>query len=49
MALVMMLNLTFTSRKQGWKPKLKPKPENPVFKKIFDTQTETAKFLKTQT
>ena len=36
---------------QGWKLKPKPKPENPVLKEIFETQTETdtysAKFLKT--
>ena len=36
---------------QGWKLKPKPKPENPVLKEIFETQTETdtylAKILKT--
>ena len=41
-------NLNYTGG-QGWKPK--PKPENPVLKKIFETQTETdtysAKILKT--
>ena len=48
------LNLKFDKNMcldQGWKPKLKPKPENPVLKEILETQTETdtylAKFLKT--
>ena len=30
---------------QGWKLKPKPKPENPVLKKILDTQTETGTYL----
>ena len=37
--------------RQGWKLKPKPKPENPVLKEIFETQTEAdtylAKILKT--
>ena len=34
---------------QGWKPKLKPTPENPVLKEILETLTKTylTKFLKT--
>ena len=28
-------------RKQEWKPKLKPKPENSVLKEIFKTETVT--------
>ena len=40
-----------TMHNQGWKLKLKPKPENPVLKEILETQTETgaysAKILKT--
>ena len=31
--------------KQGWKLKPKPKPENPVLKEIFETQTETDTYL----
>ena len=27
---------------QGWKQKLKLKPENPVLKEIFETETDTS-------